>query len=569
MEVLTIVLTNGDADIGILTSASGEKIVIDSPPQSNTELGIAWDTLTPGSKVRVVVDGPGVTSTSELIGSQSLHYTLLSIVQIEWQVKDGNSKTVGTEREKRIKAITSGQHNVALIRVTSYLDDADPSGFCDDTCANNLMWLDPGNNVAYEYAEASYGQLQMPQGPVFNVAVLKNKADYTYPQDFTIMANDPIDAVETTIPDVRTTYDTFMSFADIIPTPGVLGVAALGAGYGILESNAAFVAVHEIGHTLNMRHASIDFGDDNFHDEEVTSEEYGDHSCQMGNGAFLSNFNAPHRVQMGWLAESQIKDIGACITTGDTFYLPPLQSSGPGVEEEVVLRIPRSLGGHYFIARRDDTGLEANMGAPSNTAFYVNKFHLHYQMVPTGNTRLIATLGVGDTYTSIDSTLDIEVTSETNIKIKTACMPSASPVPSVSNVPGVGCGTHSVTTQTSPDLMSVSNPGLPKGILYFEFSTDQPSFIADAVAPNVNGNYLFYLFPSTKEVPVTSFTDLMAGSGIGNPLTYPNLPAGQYLLVLISGVDTTFDIEISGSCISPEPCKLSVINSLMGSMLFL
>lgn len=68
---------------------------------------------------------------------------------------------------------------------------------------------------------------------------------------------------------------------------------------------------HEMRHAIGIDHASTDFNN-----AGVIDAEYGDLSDAMGNGS--CTFNAPHRVQAGWLASTTISANG-------TYTVAPLE----------------------------------------------------------------------------------------------------------------------------------------------------------------------------------------------------------------------------------------------------
>lgn len=61
-----------------------------------------------------------------------------------------------------------------------------------------------------------------------------------------------------------------------------------------IKDLGAFVRLHEFGHNFGLSHAGSD------------SSQYGDRTAIMGNSYSLKGFNAPSRIQLGWLGPSDV-----------------------------------------------------------------------------------------------------------------------------------------------------------------------------------------------------------------------------------------------------------------------
>lgn len=144
------------------------------------------------------------------------------------------------------------------------------------------------------------------------------------------------------------------------------------------------VYAHELGHNLNMHHAS------------TPGSEYGDRSCIMGlGGSPLRHLNGPHTVQMGWRQSTQA-------TTG-TYDLNALALGG----SPSVLRIPIDSSNGYFISFRDSTGYDANLASG-----YRFRTAVHTYTSGQAKTFLQATLADGGSFT--DATLGLTISQVSN-----------------------------------------------------------------------------------------------------------------------------------------------------------
>ncbi len=107
---------------------------------------------------------------------------------------------------------------------------------------------------------------------------------------------------------------------------------------------------HEFGHMLGVNHAnSISCQLGKITPETCNEGEYGDQHDVMG--LDYQQFNAPHKVGMGWIPDSNINTV----TTSGTFNISPLESS---ISATQVLQIPKqdTDGDSYFISYRQNGG---------------------------------------------------------------------------------------------------------------------------------------------------------------------------------------------------------------------
>jgi hypothetical protein len=211
---------------------------------------------------------------------------------------------------------------------------------------------------------------------------------------------------------------------------GWAGVGNLACG----DSCRAWVAYnwkgiysHELGHNLAMHHAGVD-SDNN----GVLESEYGDGSSIMGSAAYANQFNAPNKVQLGWMAAFTGSVLSVNGVGNNSFSLSALEldrrTQNPDIQ---VLTHPRAAGGNYYISFRQTVG---NYGAQSD---YANKVSVHSYDGGSTQTRLIKALVAGEQFTDANSGFSVSyvgssadgLTAEVAISSigssTTSCSPSA------------------------------------------------------------------------------------------------------------------------------------------------
>ena len=160
---------------------------------------------------------------------------------------------------------------------------------------------------------------------------------------------------------IRTTsYDHIVTVLPPAPGCGYSGIANLvGSRAVVLACSISPTYAHELGHNLGMHHANTD------------TIEYGDRSDVMGyTEKALLQVNAPHKVQMGWIASSQVMQV----SSSGVFELAPLEldpASAGGLPQILYFRNADS-NENYFLSYRQRLGYDAPMALP-----YVGGASLH------------------------------------------------------------------------------------------------------------------------------------------------------------------------------------------------
>ncbi len=236
---------------------------------------------------------------------------------------------------------------------------------------------------------------------------------------------------------------------------GWAGVGNLACG----DSCRAWVAYnwrgiysHELGHNLAMHHAGVD-SDNN----GTLENEYGDGSSIMGSAAYANQFNAPNKVQLGWMAAFAGSVLNVSGVGNNSFSLSALEldrrTQNPGLQ---VLTHPRAAGGNYYISFRQTVG---NYGVQSD---YANKVSVHSYDGGSTKTRLIKALAAGEQFTDANSGFSVSYVGS-----------SADGLTAEVAISSIGSGTTSSTCSPSAPSFSISpanQSGLPGSQFAYNFT---------------------------------------------------------------------------------------------------
>jgi len=151
------------------------------------------------------------------------------------------------------------------------------------------------------------------------------------------------------------------------------------------------VYAHELGHNLNMAHAS------------TLANQYGDGSDDMGIDGFpLRHFNAPHMEQMGWMPPGNI----ATVTQSGTYTVAALELSPAQAPAPQILKILKAdTGDYYYLSYREPLGFDTALDSGYWNRVFVHKYSGDYGAY---NTYFLALLSDAGAFS--DATNGITVT---------------------------------------------------------------------------------------------------------------------------------------------------------------
>jgi hypothetical protein len=205
---------------------------------------------------------------------------------------------------------------------------------------------------------------------------------------------------------------------------GMVGAAQVGGSPSrawVFDSTVNEVYAHELGHNLNMAHAS------------TLTNEYGDASDDMSAGGYpLRHFNAPHMEQMGWMPSGNI----LAVTQSGTYTVAALETNPAQAPAPQILKIAKpDTGEYYYVSYRQPVGFDAALDTRALNRVTVHKYSGNYDAT---NTYLLALLDDAGNYS--DTTNGITVTQVSHAADRATVQ---------IQVPGSGGGS---CTQSAPSL---------------------------------------------------------------------------------------------------------------------
>eukprot|EP00729_Bicosta_minor_P011249 gene11249-18051_t len=200
------------------------------------------------------------------------------------------------------------------------------------------------------------------------------------------------------------------------------GLAFLGCTYPTckvwLRNAYAPTLAHELGHNLNAKHSGTDENNDGKMDNQ-----YGDNSDLMGFQKYWRGMNAPHLVELGWMPETAIKQVGAgCKAEASDFMTLSALGNAAATDLQVAVfaraaetNVDAEAGvGKYYLSYRAPQGVDELFATPNDAKKnkYSDKVFLHYTLDKLGvrqNTQLVKVMDAGDVYTDEASGVTITI----------------------------------------------------------------------------------------------------------------------------------------------------------------
>jgi M6 family metalloprotease-like protein len=219
---------------------------------------------------------------------------------------------------------------------------------------------------------------------------------------------------------------------------------------GIIRGMGTKIAIHELGHSFGLAHAtSLSCADGSvFKIEGCEVVAYGDPSEPMGSG--LGHFTAVNKYKAGWLTDNNIPEV----TAPGRYTIEPLAATSNGIKS---VKIRMSNRGYLFIEFRQPIGYDTTLSSALFQGAFIHALtpdavapmHLSFPSVNTSSLGRSPTLQVGASYTESISGIKISVIGMTGSALTVDVDPGN---PDISNP------TLSIAEGTSYSLAKTSPP---------------------------------------------------------------------------------------------------------------
>ena len=340
----------------------------------------------------------------------------------------GREIRVPGDRHPDVEVVAAAEAPAATPRkaVVLVVDFSDSAVSCSDASIASLMFTG-STSVDGLYQATTYGQVSLPgdtdgngQPDVFRVSIPSSVAESCDAYGWAAEA-------EAAAPAAGVDLALYQHRIFVLPSNTSCPWAGLGnIGCGswcrawVETCNLPDVYAHEIGHNLDLAHASTDTNNDG-----TVDCEYCDKSDFMGYGGVGYRItNGPHEHQKAWLPPGQVVEVSTAGTS--TWVLSPLQAAPATAPYPQVLKIRKAdTGDWYYLSYRQRAGYDAALDAG-----YVDRTSVHrYAGAGYSNTRFLAALQDGQLFEDVVNGLTVrqvshDATSAT-LQISTTCVASA------------------------------------------------------------------------------------------------------------------------------------------------
>jgi hypothetical protein len=299
------------------------------------------------------------------------------------------SMQTATPQSTAAATVVSGVQNTIVI-IANFTDAAVTS---TPSQIRDLMFTDPnGNSIDALFRETSFGNVGF-SGQVVGPFVINYSTASVC--DYARWAN-AADAAATAAGVDLSSYPRRLY---VMPSTEMSVCGASGAGQvggsptraWMFNYTVSEIYAHELGHNLNMAHAS------------TLANEYGDGTDDMGvEGSPLRHFNAPHMEQMGWMPPGNI----VTVTQSGSYAVAALELSPMQAPAPQILKILKpDTGDYYYLSYRQPLGFDSGLDPGYFNRVFVHRYAGNYAAY---NTYYLALLK--DTSAFSDTTNGITVT---------------------------------------------------------------------------------------------------------------------------------------------------------------
>jgi len=305
---------------------------------------------------------------------------------------------------------TADTQRKAITVLVDFIDAGASDGYTTDQVANIMYYND--KSVTGVFEASSYNQLGFVDdtdgdnnadvfGPVSINHKVADSCDYT---SWGVAADNELTNLGIDLSQYQHRVYVLPHHTRL-PNCGWVGVANVGCGtycrVWIAQPADGMVYAHELGHNLNLLHASVDSNNDG-----ISDSEYGDLSGIMGNNSSWNTSNAPHRDQLNWFDAhpNSIVDI----TESGSYNIAALENTPDG-NNQVIRLFKKDSGDYYYLSYRQAIG-----NYPVSFQ-YADKISIHrYLGSGRATTYLITTLTENDSFEDSNNAISIRAVSTGN-----------------------------------------------------------------------------------------------------------------------------------------------------------
>eukprot|EP00041_Stephanoeca_diplocostata_P005620 m.65069 g.65069 ORF g.65069 m.65069 type:complete len:919 (+) comp15908_c0_seq5:148-2904(+) len=216
-------------------------------------------------------------------------------------------------RSMTMPDVTTDFHSVLFVSVAFDIGNATSDTYCNETCIRKNMWSNRPTFVRQLMVESSYNALDFREEDSEFLSITLAGNASTTPCSMRNLTNNALVVMQAMRPADTAWWTSFDHVVFYIPRQisgcSWAGLGQIGCRVSCrlwMRSSGSGTLAHELMHNLGMNHASTDRNNDN-----VIDQEYGDRSDIVGGASALTNSNAPHREQLGWLPLARVRDLNA------------------------------------------------------------------------------------------------------------------------------------------------------------------------------------------------------------------------------------------------------------------
>jgi hypothetical protein len=292
--------------------------------------------------------------------------------------------------------VTRGNQSIVIISLKTATG---PASQCSNASLTTAYFTDTHSVSAY-YAENSYGLMTM-SGIVTGPYVVSLDSNWTPAS----VANDA-DAAATAAGVSLTAYSrkVYIMPKEADPNPitsAWWGTYKIGSRVWIRDyvCSSRWLAAHELGHSFGMASATTTFKrvlevlEGSFVDDYSTSmfawlDTWEDHSTWN----YMTHFNAPEKIYMGWLPASAVQTVSA----NGSFQVASVETTpAPGQVQALKIKGANGGTGYYYFSYRQAVGFSSVLRPQFVGATSVTR----WDGVGTSPTSLYAILADGQAFT--------------------------------------------------------------------------------------------------------------------------------------------------------------------------